>query len=358
MASIEDEKSGYEMRKRQFWIVKIQEKLFIFGASKLSSWLKKKDFDLLLGVRFLMDKKLIEHSPIDSSTLLKDWGIVFHGKIYDSECLKFLSQSLVDLREIHPKLHICVSTYDDSFLRELTPLLKELSVEKVVCHDVGKLPSPFGSSLCQQINSAYTGILWAHKKKLSKVAKIRLDQRLSEPFAMNFIHMISEKFVSANGRMRVIGSSYNSYLERPLGVSDMIMFGTTSEMLSYWEKITVDEFFVFTEELQTLYKNFVWNDFTVPEVWLAARYARAKGIDLSDPYEANYRFWNEYAMIVDSMSLGQIWFKTHPWFETNYFSIPWLSPVFRKTYREIHFNDWLCLYQGIRSKIPVQLGPY
>ncbi len=338
--------------------MKIQEKLFIFGALKLSSWLKRKDFELLLGVRYSKEKKLNELSPIDSSIMLNDWGIVFHGKIYDSECLKFLSQSLVELRQLHPKLRICVSTYDDDYLRELIPLLKELSVEKVVCHDVGKLPSPFGSSLCQQINSAYTGILWAHEENLHKVAKIRLDQRISEPMAMNFIHMIAEKFVSANGQMRVIGTSYNSYLERPLGVSDMIMFGTTIEMLLYWKKITVEEFFVFTEELQTLYESYVWNDFTVPEVWLAARYARAKGIDLSDPYNANHRFWSEFAMIVDSMSLGQTWFKTHPWFESNYFSIPWLSPVFRKTYREIHFNDWLGLYQGNSSKNPVQLGPY
>ena len=107
-------------------------------------------------------------------------------------------------------------------------------------------------------------------KKYSK--KIRVDQNIiaedliRKCFTMQTMFQNNMKDCS-----RIFTTSYSSYAHRPLGVSDMFMFGETSDLLKYWCTAKPDDYLIQIRKFQKKYNAPEWNKFLIPETWLAAR---------------------------------------------------------------------------------------
>jgi hypothetical protein len=273
-----------------------------------------------------------------------NWAIVFHGKIYDRNCLDFLKTSIEEIRSKSSFVEIVVSTYIDDFFEELRTISKYLHFTLIPTGDIGKMPSPYPVSIAQQIHSFATGLGALSNANLEKCMKVRVDQRVDIFRTIAFITSFEQNTAQAIERERLWGSSYNSYEKRPLGISDMFMAGSIENMKLYWRDTDVAQCIDSYLHLQEKYDDPVWGRFLIPETFLAARFLDSLGIELKRVDECNYIFWNRYTGVMNASHIEQKWFKTHDWLSSNYHSIKWFTSLWTPDFAELTFEKWFLTY--------------
>jgi hypothetical protein len=171
--------------------------------------------------------------------------------------------------------------------------------------------------------------------------KIRVDQDMSRKSGLRFVKMLLDGRILPGVSMnRVIGSSYNSYRDLPLFLSDMLHFGSVETLLQYWEPFDPENIEMITQEIFNLADEDLLKWKFVPEVWLASRFLYSRGSQVNQSKESNDLFWLEHAGVVDVSTLGHNWAKTLDIFDSNYASIKWFEESFSRQYLELHFSDW------------------
>jgi hypothetical protein len=276
------------------------------------------------------------------------WGVVFHGKIYDEKCLKFLLLSIEDIRSHLPDIPIYVATYEDDFFHELEKESAQWKFILLKTEDAGELPTPYPRSLCQQISSVSTGLLRAKDEGVKKVVKIRVDQRVNLekliPIISSYNRVYPGRRTKSNARIWV--TSYNTYFERPLGASDMVTIGEIEDVINYWSPISVPDWIELTSrfksELQPEEKPLL----DIPETWLAFRFILSQRVELSGLKNLNSVFWHNFAGVVNASAVQQNWYKTHSWLGTNFHTMNWFGSFYGPDFAEISFEDWLVLYSN------------
>lgn len=272
------------------------------------------------------------------------WAVIFHGKIYNEECLNFLKVSLKEIRLNSSRIEILVSTYEDNFFEELKEFSKTVNFTLVSTEDTGKMPAPYPSSIAQQIHSFATGMKALSSTNLENCMKIRVDQRVDIYRTIDFIYSYEQNVKQPGDHGRLWGSSYNSYERRLLGVSDMFMAGPIKSMQIYWRDTSVPDCVDSYMNLQEKYDNQIWSKFIIPETFLAARFLDSLGIDLKLLGECNYIFWSQYVGVINATHIRQKWFKTHDWASSNYHSIKWFTSLWTPDFVELTFEKWFLAY--------------
>jgi len=304
---------------------------------------------------------LTVHSEFDFKTMNKinnsistNFALVFQGKFFNAyQVNKFLNNAK-ELKKIYPEIKIIVSTYKEDIINEL--FFHNLGIEILYCQDVGGLQNPYSPNLSRQIETTITGLNYANKLGFKFAAKIRVDQQISP---VNFVELwlaMINTFTAKTGKAsiptsthkRLFVTSYNTFRRKPLHVSDMLMFGEIDSLVTYWKRCPSWNFMDETENLISKYPHADWNNFQVPEVWLAARYLDSLGYKLDDPKVANEFAWRNEFGVIDSVWIGQTWLKSlsflntnlaiSTWFFKNYFS----SNIEETS--ELTFKDWWVQY--------------
>lgn len=178
----------------------------------------------------LAEKRNERYTPEFLDMVENKWAIIFHGKIYDEECLNFLKVSIEEIRLNSSRIEILVSTYEGNFFEDLKEFSKRVTFTLVSSEDIGKMPAPYPVSIAQQIHSFATGLKALSGMNLENCMKIRVDQRVDIYRTIDFIYSYEQHVNKLEDYGRLWGSSYNSYEKRPLGISDMFMAGPIRSM--------------------------------------------------------------------------------------------------------------------------------
>ena len=302
--------------------------------------LARKNFKLSIGVR--AKAPIIFKDNIDDFST-EEYAVIFHGKIFDNLVEEFLFSNISAFRSTYPELMIVLSSYVGDFI-DLNRFL-DLNVEFIDNVDVGQLQEPFPTSLCQQIETIGHGLMAAEQAKKRYSLKIRVDQSVSPENILRLLSGHFDLFPSGLETIsRLFTSSYGTYRHRPLGLSDMFMFGETKYLLAFWKPANPVEYEETTKYLREKFREPLWNGFLIPEVWLAARYLDHLDLDLSSPGFSTTHAWSVYFGVIDSSAIDLVWFKTHEWLDSNYLTRVWFSSEFHPEMGELRFADWLTSY--------------
>jgi hypothetical protein len=136
---------------------------------------------------------------------------------------------------------------------------------------------------------------------------------------------------------RIITCSLNSFRYRPYDLSDMFIFGHTSDVLRFWSA-PVDprpKSFV-SREPETLRQLAGWN---VCEMYLTSKYLEAIGRDLKWTLEDSWRAWKDHFCVADTQSLNLFWYKYKRHQEHRYRSYGRYPLI-----EEMDFAFWMNLY--------------
>ncbi len=336
--------------------IKIIEELFERSINYFTLQLSKKNINLTVGTK--STRNMIVNNFVlttDANDEIQKWCVVFQGKIYNFEFAEYLEETLLHIRNQIPKIEIIVATYEDENFVRLKSFCLINNISIVVVEDVGSLPPPYPQSLCQQIESSFVGLKMAQELGYENSIKIRVDQRIDVLMSILLVSQYFESFPSRNQETlnRIWGTSYNTYLHQPLALSDMVQFGKTNDLLKYWNKINIQDWVSYLNELQRRYTDNNWHGFAMPETWLAARYLDSMKISLSSPEDTNSIFWEDFSGVVNANSVGQEWRKTFGWLSTNYHTIKWFRNLYDSKFLEMRNEDWLIIHylgRKIRNK--------
>ena len=327
-----------------FNIATIRTFIFVRSMNSLNRYLRTKGFIAKVSVRPFESLQL--ENRFSKKSIQSDWGVVFHGKITNLETLTFLIKNVESARSVSADISIVVSTYEDQFYSELKCAIRDLDVGLVVCQDVGELGHGYPRSLCQQIETTSAGLNHLLNLNIAKCMKIRVDQNINIESTILLVEKLIPAFPGPHGNTsnRIWTTSYNSYLRRPFGASDMFMVGHTKDLAKYWSRISTTEWLQFTRALSQKYSHSTYQEFRIPETWLAARYLESMHVDLSLPERANYLFWRDYMGIINSAHLNHHWFKSHEWLGSNFHTLNWFGSLLNQKLTEITFEDWVTIY--------------
>ena len=319
--------------------IKIRTILFLKVLSSYDMFLRGKSMKLSVGTRELTQRK--ESFVLSQES--QGWCLILHGKIYDENFYNYLVRNLKNYRDSSKELKIILATYRDDFFPQLELLVKELEIELVAVEDVGPLPNPYPRSLGQQIATISAGIEKARSLNIKYVAKLRVDQSIELDKFIRIGNKVFNLFPPANEKFstRIWSTSYNTYTNRILGISDMFMFGATDVMSIFWANISPKEILLFNADLKHNEVKEILYNFTIPETWLGFRFMKSAenhgvGID-----NLNSDFWKKYAGVINAEAIGFTWGKSNDWLTTNFHSINWFGSLYSRDLVELRFEDWL-----------------
>lgn len=237
----------------------------------------------------------------------KKWTVILQGPLPNPSSIKYLDRVLDSYRLMVNKPEVILSSYANQaeIPRELLS-----KFDHVIYSDLSQIEH----NLHGQLVTTSAGIRAA--QDADYILKARVDQILENPMSLTLAQIMLENYPALSPRTgsRLLGSSMNSWLYRPLGLSDMWVAGAAEDMSHYWaldsnsysqgQKVSMSEIDIQFEGTWT--ENYK----TVNENWLATRYALLNGQTLTaDWWHDSITFWTTSAVVLDALSLGIKWQK-------------------------------------------------
>ena len=313
-----------------------------FSTKKLET----KGFDLNATLSPINQISPFIHRGMNPTDL--EWVPVFQGGFDSISQFSYFEKTLQYMLENFNFKFCIVSTF------QLKPEIEEAYersdlksyIKKTETRDPGKLNAPWAPNFLRQIHNTHEGLRYAQELGFQRAIKIRIDQRFQNVDALVGISWIIDEFPSFSEKTkgRVVGSSFNTFKTLPLFLSDCLMFGYTSDLISYWTPVDREKI----PNLATQMSERTGLDpklFRHPEVWLAARYLLLNYPEKHySAKESNVKFWSDLAMIVDATAIKHNWQKQPNALKTNYKSTKWFEKSLDERFGEMTFWDWVTLF--------------
>ena len=296
-------------------------------------------------------------NPIDYKYLVishnkkmdSNWTIVIQGPVLNLKHLKYFISNLSIIRDNFPGTKIIISTYNQYEI-SVGKIPRKLYDELILIDE-----NLFSSNFERQVVSTHYGINAAEKYKRKFLLKIRTDQMIYHPSALNIFEemLTTYKNSAGKGRNSLIASSFNSWLYRPFGVSEMLMAGHLRDMKKYWEYD--DQIRNYKLDLKKPPQWLTQNNFYY-ESFLAMRYLVKNNFKFtSDIFKDSIAMYKKHIIIVDSTTINQNWFKRNPVWSGNSvvksgYNLPPNSLI------EISHADWLAFKLGSHTLRPDKLA--
>lgn len=258
------------------------------------------------------------------------FGILVQGPIEDSLDRNFVYNTMKIYEKIFPNSQIILSTWEGTDTAILENEFKKLNIIK------NKLPKKSGFlNINYQIESTAAGINSLKNMEIENVLKTRTDTRIMKPNTISFLLSLQKNFEISNQKYnRIFSCNLLTTKFRPYGLSDLILFGKTSDLEIYFKNEDEDSTFKKHNFVQII------NDTAVGgEVFLCSRYLENIGekLDWSLPH-----WWScliKYFGVFNFYDIDLFW-KKYDWrFENrgvrNYSNL---------SHRCFDFSDWISLY--------------
>ena len=269
--------------------------------------------------------------------LTEDVAILIQGNIINK--FRFTEETIRLYRKNFPKAKIILSTWESekSKLRNL-----EGNNIKIIYGEKSRIKP--GISNCNlQIVSTQNGLRYIKKKGFKYSLKTRTDQRFYNRDLLIYLKLLLKTFPLNNKdkcyqKDRLIGISFNSFLYRLYGLSDMFLFGTTDDVYNYWNcKLDNRDIEDFKENKKNTSRYL--SSLRLCEVYFMTEFLKNRDVKLKWTLK---HYWNEIAkrfLIVDSNTLDFFWPKY------SHYEDRWKVDD-KLLQNEFSFATWLKIYNG------------
>ena len=248
----------------------------------------------------------------------------------------FTLESIKLYKRTFPNACIILSTWMDtpkSFIEQVQDqnivlLLNELP-EKVS-----------GYNLNLQVKSTLAALKYASSKKIEFSMKTRADWRFYSGDILPYLISMTDIFPTSSlkqQKRRIVASDMITCKYRVYGLTDTFLFGTTEDLLKYWD---VGDW---EEEIKEHFngQKIINSTVVISEIFLCARYLKRIGYELDWTLESWWDVLKKYFIVVDSNGLDMFWYKYDYNYEKRY-----TRSYVSKQHRTISFQDWLSLNVG------------
>ena len=263
-----------------------------------------------------------------------EFAIIIQG--YIGEYKNFLFETLKIYKKIFPNTLIIVSTWNDEDQEVLDNIIEMGNVAIA-----NNKPKEFGyGNINLQIISTKSGLDYAKKANIKYCLKTRPDCRMNKNDIFPYLKAMSKSFPvkqEFNLLGRIIASSVNTCKYKIYGITDILLFGRTEDLLVYFDDTLFDE--SLEKNNFGLFPSIINGTPVVAETFLCARYLKTIGVELNWTLEHWWDCLKDYFCIVDSDSLDFFWKKQDWQYEKRF-----LKSYGSLSHRAVSFADWLALY--------------
>lgn len=326
--------------KFKLFIRRLKRKLFFIKVNTLSACLKKVILpysDISIN---LFDKNFNSYSLLNYERNFSNWTIVIQGPVGSNSELKYLKDSLNILRSNYRGVKIVLSTYI-----EYKNYVDQID-NKLLDHIILLNLNDYVNNFERQVASSSIGLLQAKTWGTPFAIKLRTDQKLRNPVSLQLFETLLEEFKDAKSasKTRIIFGSYNSWLYRPFGLSDMFTAGSTEELNKYWN---------FNDDITNFQIQFNHNPSWLKngvlffESFLSMRFLNFYNFPFcEDKFQDSAKALRDYFIVVDSTSIGQEWLKRdNVWSGNSIIKAGFNLPP--EALIELNFSTWLLIKNKI-----------
>jgi len=343
----------------------------LFGKSYISTRKKFKNFTSSLNFFKKKLNKKIEHQKIiqkESGFLIdatKDNYLTYHLRPKNSENFNlestckinekiaiiiqgpiqekflFLRNTLDIYKKIFKNSIIIISTWEN----ENKNLINSLQDENIfiLFNNEPQNQTPF--NVDHQIISTNKALKFAQEKGIKYSLKTRADIRIHKNNLETFLISLIKTFpVKKNNLInsRIIVPSLITFRYRLYSLSDIVLFGETTDLLKYFKNESFrDGLKILGLDEKNLIKNFTP---VVAEIFLCSRLIQNINGQVLWNLEDWWNSLKNYFCIIDNSALDLFWYKYDWDYEYRF-----LRTYSDKFSRAIDFQDWLSLYNNFEN---------
>ena len=264
------------------------------------------------------------------------FGLVIQGPISNQK--DFLIESLKIYKKIFKNVYIVISTWENEkrHLKELKPLSNHIIFNKI----------PINKGIANinlQTISTFNALKHLKKKKIIYCLKSRTDCRIYNPKTFIFLYNLLITFPLRKSvkkaKNRILACSNYSCKYRLYGITDILLFSTTFELMRYFD---TEPFDIGIKKIGLKNKNYIFqNNYITAESYLCAKYLYNNKIKIEWTMKHWEQMLKEIFCIFDAWSVDFYWNKYEKIFEqrrgTNY--------SFYDN-RNLTFADWFTIYSS------------
>jgi hypothetical protein len=330
-----------KFRDNNYFLRKINGIFFKFSKNVHGKKIIYRETGILIDLSF---NNFVSHTirPKDSNNIEIDkeeydnesTAIIIQGSFYGIK--NFVIETIKLYKKLFYNTTIILSIWDDEVDEKFLITCKELKIEIIINK---KIKTLFNTDL--QILSTSAGLNLAKELNKKFTLKSRTDCRIYKKNSISHMKNILKTFpINKNFNFlkdRIISCSIDTRKYRVYGLSDILLFSSTENLINYFDK----EYFEKSLERLNLGKHpiLIKDTAVINEIFLCARYLINNNIKINWSLEDWWNKCREIFCIIDSKTIDFFWYKYH-WkyeqrFETNY------TTHFNQS---MSFSDWLNLY--------------
>ena len=284
-------------------------------------------------------------------------AIIIQGSIKDLE--KFVEETLLIYKKLFKDNLIILSTWEKDIKNEFLAKFNNDKNIKIIINT--KPITDFNVDL--QTYSTNSALLYAEEKKIKYCLKTRTDCRIYKKNSIFFLKNLLKNYpINKDYQFlgdRIISCSTDTRKYRVYGLSDVFLFGTTSNLKNYFNK---NSFKTSLAEMNFGNHPCIKNETAViNEIFLCARYLQKNNIEVKWTLDDWWNKCREIFLIVDSSALDFFWYK-YEWKYEQRFNINYTTNF----EQSIQHSDWLNLYtdnklffnKNLKEKWKIQDGVF
>ena len=262
-----------------------------------------------------------------------DTAIIIQGSL--NGVANFTTETIEMYLKLFKNTKLILSIWDD----EINESLRNQYSERIHIL-INKKPNNLEHNVDLQVISTNRALHFAKELNIKYCLKTRTDSRIyngaSISYLKNLIRLfpISKKYEEM--KTRIISCSMETRKFRVYGLSDIMLFGETDNLLRYFNLLT------FKDSLNKYFSKhpcLIKDTAVINEIFLCARYLKLLNIEIDWTLENWWKICSEIFCIVDHSTIDFFWFKYHWKYEQR------LTKNFTTDSNEIlNFSDWLEIY--------------
>ena len=261
-------------------------------------------------------RRSIDYKSAPSTANHQDTAIVLQGDLSSSS--EFAIETTKMYFQNFPGVQVVVSTWQGTRKSDIEKLEKLGCT--IVLSPVPESPGPYNRDL--QLVSSNAGLKAGIEKGAKFLLKTRIDQRVYSPHALSLMKGLTHKFPitgpTTSQITRLVIVSNNTFISRVYGVSDFLTFGSSGDVLAYWDSLGR------TGEPQEF-----------PEVFFCRNFLERSGWECNGTQKDWELVLRSRFIVVDGVSLDFFWnkYSSREMLWRRYGQIPHLE--------EVTFGGWL-----------------
>lgn len=328
-------------RDNNFYFRKLNNIFFIFNKNVHGKKIIKKETGILIDlsiknfVSHTIRPKNNENIEIENEQYNNDsTAIIIQGSIYGIK--NFVIETIKLYKKLFCKTTIILSIWKDEIDSNFLSICKELQIEIIINKKVKTL---FNTNL--QLISTSSALDLAKKLNKKFTLKTRTDCRIYKKNSIQQMKNLLKIFpldVKFNFlKNRIISCSIDTRKYRVYGLSDILMFSLTDNLINYFKN---EDFEQSLDRLNMGKHPVLINEtIVINEIFLCARYLMNNNIKIDWSLEDWWNKCRDIFCVIDAKAIDFFWYKYH-WkyeqrFESNYTS---------DFNQGLSFSDWLNLY--------------